>query len=138
MAEKTVGAYRAQGNVIPFPIRNAAPDPSRAFVLAHCAAEVAAAAYRLSDALCWQAKVLGDPAAIEQAREAHWRQFDTWVDAIDQLAELPAQTAQQLDMKRRAIGRVWLKAEGERYDRLRAGVARDEARLKNRKIAVVT
>lgn len=136
MAEMTVGVQCAQGNVIPFPIRNAAPDPSRAFVLAHCAAEVAAAAYRLSDALCWQAKALGDPDAIERAREEHWRLFDAWREAIDRLAATPAQSKRQLEMKRRSIGRVWLTAEGERYDQLRAGVASDEARLRSATIAM--
>lgn len=129
MAKSSVRAQCAESNVIAFPAHACAPDPARAFMAAYYASCVARAEYELTAALCQQAQFLDNAAAIEVERSRHWRAFDRIVESVDLMAALPAQSRQQYDLKRRAIGPVWLKAEGERYDRLRAGLAADAARL---------
>lgn len=49
--------------------------------------------------------------------------------AILDMATTPVFTQTHLACKKRAIGHVWLNAQGAFYDRLRAAVAEDEARL---------
>lgn len=53
------------------------------------------------------------------------------MEALDQLVALPAVTKSQAAKKRRLIGRMWMRAEGPRFDRYRQSVATDEARLAN-------
>lgn len=129
MANSTVGAHCAQGNVIPFPIRNAAPDPSRAFLLAYHEAVVAKAQYELSWRLSDQARTLGDDDLLEVRKEQTQQAWEVMKAATIRLSDVPAQSVRQLELKRSAIGRTWLKAEGWFYDGLRAGVERDEVRL---------
>lgn len=130
MANSTVGAPCAQGNVIPFPIRNAAPDPSRTFLFAFNDTMTAKAEFELSGYHCDRARLLGDEAALEDMQRLHWHIWERWRQAAVRLAGVPAQSLRQLDMKRRAIGRAWLDGEGWFYDGLKAGVAADEARLR--------
>lgn len=129
MAEKSLGADCAPCNVIPFPVTYRAPDPRRDFLRACIAVEAARARYDLSFALCDLARMDGDEAEREAARADHLRAFDELQAATDALATVPAPSRPFLDRKRRAIGRIWLTAEGDRYDRLRAGIAADEAAL---------
>jgi hypothetical protein len=49
--------------------------------------------------------------------------------AVETCASIPATSPQELRIKLSVIGKVWLKAEGDWYARLRAYVARDEAEL---------
>lgn len=49
--------------------------------------------------------------------------------AVFKLAVTPATNKRQLASKKRVIGKVWLKAEGEVFDALRAGVEIDELRF---------
>ena len=57
------------------------------------------------------------------------RRWDGYRELVQILARRPARSASQAERKRRFIGRVWLSAEGEWYDQLRAGVAADDAWL---------
>lgn len=131
MAKTGLGAESALSNVIPFPGHYKAP-PSQGdqFLRACIAAEIAGHRYRLTGSLADLARLDGCPDAYEAAKVEHWRAFDEYVAATDALAFVPAPNRPFLDRKRRAIGKVWLTSEGERYERLRAGVAADEARLK--------
>lgn len=52
----------------------------------------------------------------------HWERYR---DGIQVLAATPARTQRHLKQKRELIGRLWLGAEGEWYDQLRAGIAAD-------------
>ena len=52
----------------------------------------------------------------------HWERYR---DGIQVLAATPARTERHLKQKRELIGRLWLGAEGEWYDQLRAGIAAD-------------
>lgn len=51
--------------------------------------------------------------------------WNKYRDSIQIVAATPARTEPQLKQKRELIGRLWLSAEGEWYDKLRAGVAAD-------------
>lgn len=129
MAKSSVRAQCAQSNVIAFPVNDSAPDPSRAFMAAYHECNIARAQYELAHALTAEAYFLDLPGRPEWALSNSQRAFDQLVQAVDLLATLPAQSRIQYRLKRKMIGPVWLKAEGERYDILRAGLAADAARL---------
>lgn len=120
----------ARCNVLSFPVPHRQPDARRAFRLAYCRHEVALCEYRLAEARRCLAQELGeDGEAAERGRRALWQAFDHYRDAARVLAWTPAPDKLALDSKRRAIGGVWLKAEGEFFDDLRAGLAADQRRL---------
>lgn len=72
-------------------------------------------------------------AASEEATEA----FERMVAFVGKVARAPIPIgkptfmAMDLNSKRKAIGSVWMKAEGRLYDDWRACVAEDEARLES-------
>jgi hypothetical protein len=80
----------------------------------------------------WQRAYLlsGENAVAASAafpdRERHFQRLR---EATMDLARTQAHTLADLKRKRRAIGSVWLSADGPWYDELRAGIAADEARL---------
>lgn len=129
MAKSSVRAQCAESNVIAFPAHACAPDPDRAFMAAYHDCRIAKAEYELAGALTAQAYFLDLPGRSEWALSNSRRMFDQLVEVTDRIAALPAQSRIQYKLKRHAIGPIWLKAEGERYDRLRAGLAADAARL---------
>jgi hypothetical protein len=55
--------------------------------------------------------------------------FGRMVETVERIVTLPAMNAAQLRQKKDAIGKVWLRAEGARYDAYRQSVAADAARL---------
>lgn len=71
----------------------------------------------------WESHAL-EPLVHEN--NERWERYRAVVLAF---AGTPARTKQHLERKIRLIGGVWLKAEGEWYQRLRQGVAVDEAWL---------
>lgn len=129
MAKSSVRAQCAESNVIAFPAHACAPDPAREFMAAYHDCCIARAEYELAGALTAQAYFLDLPGRSEWALSNSRRMFDQLVEATDLVAALPAQSRRQYELKRHAIGPIWLKAKGERYDRLRAGLAADAARL---------
>lgn len=54
------------------------------------------------------------------------RLFDLYRVAVLAMAETPARTWPQLERKVRLVGKCWLSAEGDWYDRLRTGVEADK------------
>lgn len=120
----------ARCNVLPFPVPHRQPDARRAFRLAYCRHAVAECEYRLAEAERALAQALGeDREAAERGRRAFWQMHDRYREAALAFAWTPAPDKRALDSKRRAIGGVWLKAEGEFFDDLRAGLAADQRRL---------
>lgn len=57
------------------------------------------------------------------------RLFDIYRDAVMQMAETPARTWIQFERKARLIGKCWLSAKGDWYDRLRTAIEADRAWL---------
>jgi hypothetical protein len=101
-------------------------DPKMTFLLAFNEAMIASAERDLVEARWAAAHRLGNSAALSGERDAA---FARQLTAAVRLAETPAMTRQQIKMKKRGIGHVWLHAEGDFYEPFRQGVARDEARL---------
>jgi len=58
--------------------------------------------------------------------DANHLEWDVYHALILHLAELPAKDRRIASIKRRTIGNMWLRAEGERYDRIRAGCEQDD------------
>lgn len=80
-----------------------------------------------------QALLEGDPWWHSQTQKPMVnngnRRWHEYRELVQTLANRPARSTAQAERKRRIIGRVWLCAEGEWCDRLRAGVAADNAWL---------
>jgi hypothetical protein len=129
MANYRVLAERACGNVIPFPSRG--KDQEHEFFIRFHAAHLLRAQAQLAEARCMAARSLETEEIYENVRREYWRTWDDYVEAVNHLAELPAMTRRQLELKRRSIGKVWLseKTKGHTYDRYREVVAADEARI---------
>lgn len=107
-------------------------DQRNDFRLRLAEAELTRAEYEVHSAKVSRTRVLhGKEAAEEMFDEGHRLLARRWQAVVD-LANSPVFTASDLRLKRASIGTVWLRAEGERYEPLRAAVAADEARL-NRK-----
>lgn len=110
-------------------------DEQRDFDLRVAEAEIAKAEHALGRAHINRISVLEgdanwwDSPTQRPLVEENNRRWDHYRVAVMIVADTPARTVHQLERKRRLIGNIWLKAEGEWYDRLRAGVARDEAWL---------
>ncbi len=68
----------------------------------------------------------GDEQAISGYRVASRAALNLLVRAVDRIASLPARSRTQLSLKRGAIGRMWLRAEGAQYDFYRDAIAVDE------------
>lgn len=66
-----------------------------------------------------------DSPTLKPLVEGNNRKWELVTTTTIAMAETPVRNRRQLELKRRLIGRVWLGAEGERYDRMRAGVAAD-------------
>lgn len=117
-------------NIIPFPRRpDNVSDDDRAFNRAYHAAMIAKAERDLIEAR-WRAdhylSPLGHYSPLWDEREPAFRKMR---DTAVALAGVPATTRADLARKKRAIGNVWIKAEGELYDFFRLKLAEDEARL---------
>lgn len=78
------------------------------------------------------AHVHGDIHAWTAWSAAEVDRNDRYRAAVEQLASTPAHDRQSLVRKCAAIGRVWLRADGPWFDKLRDGVARDVERLGTR------
>lgn len=126
--QRAAGSYR-KGN--PWPGNDRAPVPGRreAFELARFEAEIAAHRFQLSGAIARRDREFASPEQWERSSDEHWQLFDAYVEATAVLAETPPVSADQLRGKVSTIGRVWLRAVGERYDGYRAAIARDAERL---------
>lgn len=74
----------------------------------------------------------GKESAEEMYDEGH-RLLGRYWQAVVDMANTPVFTASDLRRKRASVGKVWLYAEGERYEQLRTAVAADEARLASNK-----
>lgn len=103
-----------------------AVDPEKTFLLAFNEAMIANAERELVEERFFAAHRLGGGKEFELERATAFVRLQT---AAFRLAETPAMTKQQVKMKKRGIGHVWLHAEGEFYEPFRQGVARDEVRL---------
>lgn len=104
-------------------------DPAREFAEAYHAAAIAEAERDLIEAKWLAAHYLSPVGSYCPEWELRSPAFDKMVATTERVAALPAMNASQLQMKKAAIGRVWLKAKGERYDAYRKSIAADEARL---------
>ena len=116
------------GEVVSLPAAKS-HNPEREFLVAYHAAMIARAERELIEAR-WLAdhhlKPVGTYSPLWAARGPAFNKM--WA-TVERVAALPAMTQSQLQMKKTAIGNVWLRAEGERYDAYRQSVAADEARL---------
>lgn len=88
-------------------------------------------------------RIAADEAGHAQGRFRHVRSFHSnasretserarleYMAALERLIVLPAMTKSHLAEKKRLIGAIWLSAQGdERFERYRASVAADIARL---------
>ena len=76
----------------------------------------------------------GEDAALVMS-DQFWHLSKVYRQATMDLALTPAWTADQVKRKRAAIGTAWLHAEGDWYDRLRAGVAADTVRVSAKRVS---
>jgi len=85
-----------------------------------------------------------ESATLKPLVEENNQRWDVYRARILELANTPARSHAHLNRKRCLIGHVWLKAEGEWYDQVRAGLAADESWLaehrpkRSRRAAVVS
>ena len=70
-----------------------------------------------------------DSPTLKPRVEANNLKWDLIMSTTVAMAETPVRNRRHLELKRRLIGKIWLGAEGPRYDRMRAGVAADVAWL---------
>ena len=104
-------------------------DDPKAFARAYHRAMIARAERELIEARWFADHHLSPGGQRSPLWEQRGPAFDRMLEAIAELALTPARTPAQLDMKRRAIGKVWLRAEGPLYDQLRERIALDEAAI---------
>jgi hypothetical protein len=110
-------------------------DERRDFKLRCVEAELARAAHDLESKRIERIGLLNNEGywwtspTLRPLVEENNRRWDAYRGLILALAETPVYSVADLRQKRRIIGKVWLTAEGEWYDRVRNGVASDEARL---------
>lgn len=123
------------GNVTRLPVCN--DTPAMRFKRAHHEAAIARAAYNLHHAryVAWLQLEKQPGQAWQESPYASEEPFEEMQALVFKMAVTPATTATQLAEKRSMIGRVWLKAKGEVYDAMRAGVEIDELRLAARRSA---
>lgn len=107
-------------------------DDDKAFARAYHTAMIAKAERDLIEAR-WLAdhylSPVGHYSPLWEQREVA---FDAMLKAVINVALTPAVTKAQISMKKRAIGKVWLRAEGSMYDQFRERVALDEAHIARR------
>jgi hypothetical protein len=53
-------------------------------------------------------------------------EWSRYIGLLQHLAELPAQTRRTAQVKRNTIGNMWLRSEGELFERMQAGCLRDD------------
>jgi len=95
-------------------------DEQQDFILRAVEVEVARSHYNHQIARSMRSRVIGgEDVDTEPA-------FQAWRQAVMDLARQPARTREHLRRKKEIIGRIWLNAEGDWYDQLRACVAADE------------
>ncbi len=104
-------------------------DDDKAFARAYHAAMIARAEREFIEAR-WSAdhflSPVGHYSPLWEQREVA---FNAMLEAIINVALTPAVNKAQIAMKKRAIGKVWLRAEGDMYDQFRERVALDEAHI---------
>lgn len=71
-----------------------------------------------------------DPTTLKPLTEETSRLRSRILAQTVEMAETPVRNRRHLELKRRLIGRIWLGASGEPFDRMRAAIADDEAWLK--------
>lgn len=129
MADRTPPSPAAPGRLLRFP----APQdtPQMRFKRAYYEASVARAAEASHRAryLAWLALDRRPGQPITESPYISEKPFEEMRLAVFKLAITPATNRQELAYKKSLIGRMWLKAEGEFYDALRAGVEIDELRF---------
>jgi hypothetical protein len=104
-------------------------DPHMTFLRAYHEAAIARAERDLIEAKFLAAHWLGELGTPNAFWEERGIAFNRMEETVGRLAILPAMDLFQLRQKKDIIGKVWLKAEGERYDVYRNAVAQDAARL---------
>jgi hypothetical protein len=113
-------------------------DEGRDFALRCADLEILRAEHAL------QARKIGRLRILEDGQETGSQMLEPLVDEIGrawerifaqtiEMAETPVRNCRHLELKRRLVGKIWLGASGERYDRMRAGIAADEAWLAERR-----
>jgi len=104
-------------------------DDDKAFIRAYHAAMIARAERDLIEAR-WLADYSLSSAdrhdpLLEQREDA----FNAMLIAVINVALTPATSKAQIAMKKRAIGKVWLQADGDIYEQFRERIALDEAHI---------
>jgi len=104
-------------------------DPRATFQRAYHEAAIARAERELIEAKFMAAHWLSEAGSPNAFWEERGKAFAKMEATVARVAMLPAMDQFQLRQKKDIIGKVWLKAEGERYDLYRHLIARDAARL---------
>ncbi len=112
------------------------PEEYESAWLDFCCAAAEAQAYRDYVDARWFFLWRTDQAAAANLYPERGESGDRAMAFINKLVALPVplgksrgMTRQHIGRKKQLIGRVWLKAEGPRYDAYRASIAKDEALL---------
>lgn len=104
-------------------------DPVSIFRRAYHEAQIARAERELIEARFLAAHWLGDVGAPSDFAEERSAAFERMVETVERVVVTPAMSVSQLRQKKEVLGKVWLRAEGDRYDVYRHAVACDAARL---------
>lgn len=104
-------------------------DKQRDFAVRLQDVEIARAERDLHEAKRWRTRILYGQDAMREMDSDGERLFERYRQAMLDMATMPVFTRADLRRKKSAIGTVWLRAEGQWYDQLRAAVAADEERL---------
>ena len=128
-SDRTPPPVSGAGTIIRLPV--SADTPAMRFKRAYHEAAIARAAYNLHHAryVAWLQLEKQPGQDWQESPYASEEPFKEMQALVFKMAVTPATTATQLADKRSMIGRVWLKAKGEVYDAMRAGVEIDELRF---------
>ena len=103
--------------------------PESIFRRAYHEAQIARAERELIEAKFLAAHWLSEIGAPNAFWDERGAAFDRMVETVERVVVTPAMSKSQLRQKKEMIGKVWLRAKGERYDVYRHAVAADAARL---------
>lgn len=101
-------------------------DDEKAFERAYHAAMIAKAERDLIEAQWLEERALSGVNYSSPLWKQRGVAFDKMLNAVILVALTPATTKAQIRLKKRAIGTIWLKAEGDLYDQFRERIALDE------------
>lgn len=104
-------------------------NPESMFRRAYHEAQIARAERELIEAKFLAAHWLSEVGAPNAFWDERGAAFDRMVETVERVVVTPAMSVSQLRQKKDVIGKVWLRAEGARYDVYRHAVASDAARL---------